>query len=126
MKMKRRKKILVAVLVVMVGLAVVVSWGVWHPVSPVTVIVKNSSQQQIASVRLEHERGVELAENLARGEVKTIRFQAGGENSCTLRVRFADGSEISGNPQYVEPGYEVLDTVGNSGITADIRLPPGY
>jgi hypothetical protein len=123
MKMKRRKVLLVAFLIV----AVVLGWLVWRPAPPVIVIVKNDSQQRIATLRVEKERGVELAGNLASGETKTIQFQAGGENSFTLQVRFADGSEISGNPQYVEPGYEVLETVSDSEITiTDVRLPSGY
>ena len=114
------------VLVLAVGIAAGVGWLAWRPISPVTVVVRNDSQKRIASVRLEHERGVEIAENLGRGEAKTIRFQAGGENSYTLRVRFADGSEISGNPQYVESGYEPFETVSDSGIKTDGRLPARY
>jgi len=119
----RRKGIVVVVLVVAVGLAAAVGWLASRPISPVTVIVKNNSQKRIASVRLEHERGVEIAENLAPGEARTIRFHAGGENSYTLRVRFADGSEMRGNPRYVESGYEMFEAVSDSGITPDGRLP---
>jgi len=119
----RRKGIVVVVLVVAVGLAAAVGWLASRPISPVTVIVKNNSQKRIASVRLEHERGVEIAENLAPGEARTIRFQAGGENSYTLRVRFADGSEMRANPRYVESGYKMFEAVSDSGITTDGRLP---
>jgi len=76
---KRRKAVIIVVLVLAVGIAAGVGWLAWRPISPVTVVVRNDSQKRIASVRLEHERGVEIAENLGRGEAKTIRFQAGGE-----------------------------------------------
>jgi hypothetical protein len=93
---------------------------------PVTVTVLNSSQKPIAAVRLEHERGVEVVENIAPIESKTIRFVASGETSYTLRVRFRDGSEVSGRPQYAESDYHFTDTVRDSGIESDVRLPTLY
>jgi hypothetical protein len=86
------------------------------------VVVRNESEKSIAAVRLEHERGVETVENIVKGGVRTIRF-AGRENSYTLRVRFVDGSEITGNPQYADSGYEIVETVTGSGIRTDGHLP---
>ncbi len=100
------------------------AWLALRPVAPVTVTVRNGSQKAIALIRVEHERGVETAGNLERGEARTIQFVAGGETSYTLRVRFADGSEVSGNLQYAEAGYEFVETVTESGVkTDDVSLP---
>ncbi len=96
-----------------------VTWVALKPVPPVTVVVRNSSEKSIAAIRIEHELGDEVVENLARGEAKTIQFVAGGETSYTLCVRFADGSEVSGRPQYAESGYEFVETVTDSGIKTD-------
>jgi len=86
----------------------------------------NDSEKPIATVRLEHERGVETVENIAKGDARTIKFITGGETSYTLRVRFSDGSEVSGNPQYAESGYEIVETVTASGIRTDRHLPSRY
>ena len=80
----------------------------------------------VALLLLEHERGVEVVENLARGASTTMRFKAGGETSYRLRVRFADGSELAGGGGYAEAGYEFSETVGDSAIKTDTRLPAGY
>jgi len=124
--MKRRQR----AALIGLGLAAVfgglIGWLALRPVPPVTVVVRNSREKPIAAVRLEHERGVEIVENLARGEAKTIQFVAGGETSYTLRVRFADGSEVSGNPQYAESGYQFVDTVTASGIKSDVHLRLRY
>jgi hypothetical protein len=106
-----------------VGVALV-GWLAFRPVAPVTVTVRNDSQKAIALVRVEHERGVETTGHVARGEARTITFVAGGETSYRLRVRFADGSEISGREQYAESGYAFVETVTDSGVkTDDVSLP---
>jgi len=125
MKVRTRVGIIVFGLGVALS-AAVAGWLAWRPIPPVTVVVQNNSQQPIALVRVEHERGVEIVENLARGEAKTIRFQARGETSYTLRIRFADGSEINGNAHYAEAGYEFFETVSDSGIENDVHLPTRY
>ena len=103
-----------------------IGWLALRPIRLVTVIVRNGSEKPIAAVRLEHERGVEVVENIAKGDAKTLRFIAGGETSYTLYVRFADGSEVSGNPQYAESGDEIVETVSASGIKTDGHLPSRY
>ena len=103
-----------------------IAWLALKPVRPVTVVVRNDSEKPIATVRLEHERGVETVENIAKGDARTIKFIAGGETFYTLRVRFADGSEVSGNQQYAESGYEIVETVTASGIRTDGHLPSRY
>ena len=113
------------------GLAVIlagglIGWLALKPIRPVTVVVRNDSEKPIATVRLEHERGVETVENIAKGDARTIKFITGGETSYTLRVRFSDGSEVSGNPQYAESGYEIVETVTASGIRTDRHLPSRY
>lgn len=110
------------------GIAAVVCVGLigglaLKPGRPVTVVVRNDSEKSIARVRIEHERGVEAAENIATGEARTMKFIGGGESSYTLHVRFADGSEVSSSPRYAESGYEVVETVSGSGIKTDAHLP---
>jgi hypothetical protein len=125
--MKQRRRVLLIALALPAALAVgFAAFLAWRPIPPVTVTVRNSSEKPIAAVRLEHKRGVEVFENLAPAESRTIRFAAGGETSYTLRVRFRDGSEVSSKPQYEESGYNFTDTVSDSGIESDVRLPSLY
>jgi len=124
MKRLRRLSILSGIAAV-VGVGVVASL-VLRPIAPVTVVVKNTSGKAIESVRLEHERGVEILANLEPGDAKTIRFAAGGETSYRLNVRFADGSELAGGGGYAEAGYEFSEAVGDSAIRTEARLPAGY
>ncbi|HEY0468426.1 MAG TPA: hypothetical protein VGC79_29725 [Polyangiaceae bacterium] len=102
------------------------AWLVLRPIPPVTVTVKNVSRQVIASVRLEHEHGVEVLEHLDRGDATAMRFEARGETSYRLRVRFADGSELSGGGGYAEAGYEFSESIGDTSINTDARLLPRY
>ena len=103
--------------------AAAAGWLLLRPVPPVTVIVKNNSGKVVASVRLEHEHGVETLENLGPGDARTIRFRAEGETSYRLRVQFVDGAELAGGGGYAEAGYEFSETISDSGITTDSRLP---
>jgi hypothetical protein len=76
--MRRRERLLlIAFGIATASAGGVAAWLVSRPVPPVTVIVKNTSAKAIVSVRLEHERGVEVLEDLARGAAKTTRFKAG-------------------------------------------------
>jgi hypothetical protein len=102
------------------------AWLVLRPVPPVTVTVANRSGKAIASVRLEHERGAEVLENLGSGDAKAMRFEAGGETTYRLRIRFADGSELVGGGGYAEAGYEFSETIRDSAIKTDLHLPPRY
>lgn len=102
------------------------AWLMLRPVSPVTVVIRNGTTKPIASIRLEHERGVEILRGLGQGATGTIRFQAGGETSYRLRVQFADGSEVSGGARYAEAGYSFTETVGEQSIATDTRLPGSY
>jgi hypothetical protein len=101
----------------------IAAWLMLRPVPQVTVVVKNMSAKPITSVRLEHEHGVEIAEELAPGGVKTMRFKVRGETTWHLRVRFADGSEVAGGGGYAEAGYEFFEAVGDSSIKTETRLP---
>jgi len=119
-EMKRWKLVLVISFSLAAGfMGGLVSWLALRPIPPVTVVVSNRSEKSIASIRLEHERGIEIVENLAGGETRAIRFTAGGETSYTLRVRFADGSEVVSNPQYAESGYAFIETISDSRIKTD-------
>jgi hypothetical protein len=125
--MKRLRRLLLIALGIGTAFAAgAAAWFISRPLPPVTVIVKNASEKTIVSARLEHERGVEVVENFARGASTTMRFKAGGETSYRLRVRFADGSELAGGGGYAEAGYEFSETIGDSAIKTDTRLPAGY
>lgn len=125
--MRQLKRLLLIALGIGTAFATgVAAWLILRPVPPVTVIVTNTSGKTIASVRLEHERGVEVLETLAQGDSKAVRFKAGGETSYRLRVRFDDGSELAGGGGYAEAGYEFSETISDSAIKTDTRLPAGY
>jgi hypothetical protein len=55
-----------------------------------------------------------------------MRFEAGGETTYRLRVRFADGSELAGGGGYAEAGYKFSETISDSAIKTDLHLPPRY
>jgi len=117
--MKRTLAIILSVgLIGLGGLAIL-----W-PQPPVIVIITNQSNQPIASVRVEHERGIELLEDIGQRESKTVQFETRGETSYKLVVRFIDGSEVSGGGGYAEAGYKFSETILESGIDTDVRLPP--
>jgi hypothetical protein len=124
--MNRSKRRLLIVLVFPAALAAGFLAPCLEDDPTVTMTVLNSSQKPIAAVRLDPERGVEVVENIAPIESKTIRFVAAGETFYKLRVRFRDGSEVSGRPQYAESGHYFTDTVRDSGIESDVRLPTPY
>lgn len=111
-------------IIVSIGLIGLSSLAILWPRPPVTVMITNQSSKPIASIRIEHERGIELLENLGQRESKTVQFEARGETSYKLKVRFVDGSEVSGGGGYAEPGYKFSETILKSGIDTDVRLPP--
>jgi hypothetical protein len=104
----------------LIGLSILV---ILWPQTPVTVMITNQSNRPIASVRVEHERGIELVQNIGQRESKLVRFETRGETSYTLTVRFLDGSEVRGGGGYAESGYEFSETILESGIDTDVRLP---
>jgi hypothetical protein len=106
-----------------IGLIGLGSWVIWRSPTPVTVTITNHSNRPIASVRVEHERGIELVEHIGQLESKTVRFEPRGETSYKLTVRFADGSEVRGGGGYAESGYAFAETISESGIDTDVRLP---
>ena len=116
--MKRTLAIILVVSLIGVG-SLVLLW----PRPPVTVTITNQSNRPIASIRIEHERGLEFLEYIGRRESKTVQFEAQGETSYKLLVRFVDGTEVSGGGGYAEPGYRFSETILESGINTDVRLP---
>lgn len=89
------------------GLIGLGSLAILWPRQPITVTIINHGNQPIASVRVEHEREIELLEHIGQGESKAVQFEARGETSYKLVVRFVDGSEVSGGGGYAESGYKV-------------------
>lgn len=119
----RRRAVFVGLGLAAIFVSALIGWLVLRARPPVTVVVTNNSEKPIATIRVEHEGGVETAENLPRGETRTIQFDARGETSLNLRVRFDDGSENSGGPQYAESGYQFIVTVTDAGVGTSVRLP---
>jgi hypothetical protein len=117
--MKRKLTIILSV-----GLLGLGSLAILWPRQPVTVTIINRSNQPIESVRVEHERGIEHLEHIGKHESKAIQFEARGETSYKLVVRFVDGSEVSGGGGYAEPGYKFSETILESRIDTDVRVPP--
>ena len=105
------------------GLLGLSSLAILWPRSPVVVTITNQSNRSITSIRVEHERGIELLEHIGQRESKTVRLEARGETSYKLVVRFVDGSEMSGGGGYAEAGYEFSETILESGIDTNVRLP---
>ncbi|HEA46791.1 MAG TPA: hypothetical protein ENH97_00065 [bacterium] len=90
--------------------------------SYVQVTLKNISDQDITDVRLVHEHGICLVENLKRDQSSTIKFIAGGETSYTLYVKFQDGRVINIDDRYAESGYKITETIGNQEIKPDFEV----
>jgi hypothetical protein len=110
-------------IILSVGLIGLGAWAIWRPPTPVTVTITNHSSKSIASVRVEHERGVELVDRIGRLESRTVRFYPRGETSYKLTIRFSDGSETTGGGGYAESGYAFSETISDSGIDTDVQLP---
>ena len=110
-------------IILSIGLIGLSSLAIVWPRPPVTVMITNQSNRPIASIRIEHERGIELLEHIGQRESKTVQFEARGETSYKLTVRFVDGSEVSGGGGYAEAGYKFSETILESGIDTDVRLP---
>jgi hypothetical protein len=106
--MRTRRLALITLGIATVVAGSVAAYRVSRP--PVTVILTNASTKTIVSVRLEHERGVEVAEDLARGAAKTMRFKARGETSYRLRVRFQNSPAAVDTPRRVTSSPKWLVT----------------
>jgi len=110
-------------IILSIGLIGLGSFAILWPRPPVTVMITNQSNRPIASSRVEHERGNELPGHIGQRESKTVQFEARGETSYKLTVRFVDSSEVSGGGGYAESGYKFSETILESGIDTDVRLP---
>lgn len=110
-------------IILIVGLIGLGSLAILWPHPPVMVTITNQTNRPIALIRVEHERGLELLEHIRQRESKTVQFEAHGETSYKLLVRFVDGTEVSGGGGYAEPGYRFSETILESGINTDVRLP---
>ena len=119
------KRLLVrALLGLVLVLAVGVAWLFLRPLPPVTVTVVNASPKPIAWVKLKHEKGFAMASHIPAGHRSQITFPTRGETSYTLRVRFADGTEVDGLGNYAEPGYRFTDTVTEKTVTNELEYLP--
>jgi len=113
---------LVAMVLVSFGVGAITAI-VFHLGSPiVTVQLKNSSSQKIASVHLDHEYGSLSVTNIEPGGSRKVRFYSPGESSYKIKVIFANGSTISGGAGYVEAGYGVTEVITDTLIKSDFQL----
>lgn len=116
--------------IVLLALLVLVSFGagvfysaIYHIGSPiVTVQLQNASNQNIASVLLEHEHGSVSVTNIEPGDSRRVHFYAPGESSYKLNVVLADGRTMTDGAGYVEAGYEVVEVISNDTIKSNYQL----
>jgi hypothetical protein len=120
----RRGAALVVAAVVVV--AITAAWMLLRDRPAVEVQVRNASQRPIASVQLIHEAGEVTSGAIAVGAVTTLGFDARGETSFKLRVRFRDGSALVGGGGYAEPGYRFSETVTDEGISSETKVSGDY
>jgi hypothetical protein len=113
----------VAVVVIIAGIG---AWFLLRGSGEVDVTVVNRSHQSIASVRLEHEDGIERHGRIAKGDSAKLHFAPTGESSYRPRVRMADGSQLTGGGGYVEAGYRFTETVTEKGIDTEMKTPGEY
>ena len=83
--------------------------------------VANETDRTIQWVAIDHARGGERLDELAPRVHRTVRFKT-GESDFTVRVHFADGSDLAQKRVYVEAGYRFRFAVRDSGI--DVRVAP--
>ena len=92
-------------------------WALWPGRRDhVTVAITNATSRRVEWVALDHERGGGRFDHLAPHAAGTIRFPSRGENSFTLRARFADGPEVRSASCYAEPGYAFHAAIHDSAI----------
>lgn len=117
---KSLKIIIVLIICVSAGFVIGGRYGYRHCGVIVTLI--NASGQNIKSIRLTHERGISILEDLKKGRSKMIKFLPEGENSYSLDVEFENGKTIKGGAGYVEPGYKITETITEKDIKPEYRI----
>ena len=60
--------------------------------------------------------------NIKPGERKKVFFYVCGEGEYYLLSKFSDGPEVRGDGGYIESGYDIEDTVIQSGVKTDINI----
>jgi hypothetical protein len=101
----------------------------FRPVAPVTVVIVNASSKPIDSVTLKHEHGFPQIWTTVRcpsipvGGRVTVHFPVASEASYQLLVHFHDGTDLPGRGGYAEPGYHFTDTVTDTEVKNELRLP---
>jgi hypothetical protein len=101
--------------------AAAIAWLFLWPAAPVTVSVVNASQKPIAWVKLRHEKGAETLGEIPVGQSRVVKFRTRGETSYSLKVRFADGTELGGGGSYAEPGYTFTDSITDSAVKNELE-----
>lgn len=89
------------------------------------ITIVNNSDQQVASIKFTDDSSgnIQLVENLLPGKTKKIEYytcsDTHSEADYVPKVLFMDGSTLSGDSRYVEPGYQLTETITNKEIKVD-------
>jgi len=88
----------------------------------VTVEIRNNSEKGIKEIELREAHGTTLKiPGLPARKSITSGFYYPGETGYSLRVVFSDNTELKGGGQYVEPGYNVIETITNTEIKSEYK-----
>ena len=102
-----------------VGFIVGARWA--SSTAGVTLTISNSTSRPISTVRITHEGGVQLVEDIPPSASRTTTFLAHGETSYSLSVSFADGSTIKSESRYAESGYHITERVADHTIEPEFH-----
>lgn len=97
----------------LIGAVVSAKKGWFQPI--VTVTVVNQTSQKIERLSLTHKssrsNGTILLPPLAPGRTVDARFYQAGEGTYTVSALFSDGTSLTSQEAYVEPGYAMTELI---------------
>ena len=98
------------------ALGVGVMLAVMNPPSTIRVDVHNSSGLSVSQVTITHEEGTVSIRTLASGTTLAVPVLVRGESSYHIEARLASGDVVKGQSGFVEPGYQLRETITSTGI----------
>lgn len=104
-------KLLLILLTGFISGVIFTTWYFWPAANAIKVLVINSSGMAISSVSITHGKGSVTTNGLANGARQVIPVHVSGESIYSITVTLANGTTLSGEGGYVEPGYKVTETV---------------
>lgn len=104
------------------GVALIVYTTSPHPPSTVQISIENRSGMAASNITLGHEDGSASIDSLAAGASQTIPVLVFGESSYHIEATLENGAVVRGQTGYVEPGYKVIETITDVGITNNISV----